>query len=386
MSMPRNNSVPRISTQTASDWKYIKRARRLETDLRKSRGALVQQATRDEEARRRSDNDSDIWMSPFIGPFTLDHNKGQRCKARRRLGNKTQVITVPLNSHTRDRQDHSVEAAAFTLDIASILGANAALAEAGEILHDIGHMPGGHAAEDFLFNRTGKKWRHNVLGVVIAQHIERRGRGLNLTRQTLDIILNHSRGSARADVCGLSVETAIAVKADKLSYTWGDFNDIFQREVLAAQGFTRRRYAHIVKAANWFGACQREREFTCVANLCIESAELGCLSFDQSEAAVRFEELKRLMYEEVYTKIDRRIINLKMAVVYDALCLALADSGVEPALVFALMDDLELEWLFEKASRHEIIDEATLDVISIGEIIPHIRNRDIDVTNPDLDW
>ncbi|MBU0624853.1 HD domain-containing protein [Patescibacteria group bacterium] len=385
--MSRYKSRDGQGQQLTSNWKNSRRIKQLEAQLKKCRGALANSAIKDEEARRRlNQEDTDIWINAYERPFLQDVNKARRSKMSRRLGNKTQVITVPLNSHTRDRQDHSLEAVADATDIASILSSNIELVQAGMLLHDCGHMPCGHAAEDFLSNRTGQKWRHDILGVVIAQQIERKGQGLNLTWQTLDIIRNHSRGSGAASVQGMRDEPAIAVKADKFAYTLGDFNDIFQREALAAQGFTRKRYAHIVEAAEWFGSCQREREFTCIANLCIESAACGYISFDQCEAAVRFEKLKRMMYEDVYTKIDRRVINMKMAIVYDALLRALANSDVDPALVFALMDDQELDWLFKKASRHEIIDETTLSVISVGEIIPHIRGRQIDVTEPDMDW
>ena len=371
----------------ATERKHARRGRRLEADLKACRNALAHVATKDEEARRRwGEEDADAWIAPYVSPYRQDRSKGQRCKMMRRLGNKTQVITVPLNSHARDREDHSMEAAAINADIASILGTNVDLAETGMLLHDGGHMPCGHASEDFLSARTGKKWRHYVLGVVVAQHIERRGRGLNLTWQVLEVILNHSRGSGPACVAGMRPEAAGGVKSDKIAYTFGDVNDIFVREALAAQGFTAKRYGHIVEAAGWFGASQREREFTCIANLCIESAQKGYISFDDCEAAVRFEDLKRMMYEDVYTKIDRRIVNMKMEVVYDALVKALGTRGVEPALVFALMDDRELEWLFNKSSRHEIIDEDTLQMISVGEIIPHIRGKVIDVTDPDMGW
>ncbi|MFH1047697.1 MAG: HD domain-containing protein [Patescibacteria group bacterium] len=368
-------------------WKHVRRAKKLSRQLADCRGALASQATTDSEARRRhTDTDSDSWMYSHISPYRLDRNKARRCKMMRRLGNKTQVITAPLNSHARDREDHSMEAAAVAVDIASILGANVDLVETGLLLHDNGHMPCGHAAEDFLSDRTGKKWRHPLLGVVIAQHVERRGQGLNLTWQVLDIILNHSRGASPAVVQGMKPEPAIAVKADKIAYTFSDIGDIFGRQALAAQGFTPFYYPEIMEAVKWFGSCQREREFTCIANLCIESAEKGYVSFDECEAAVRFEELKRLMYELVYTSIDRSIINLKMSVVYEALAWALRVIQIDPALVFALMDDRELDWLYQKVSQHEIIDLNTLKLISVGEIIPHIRDRLIDVTDPDLAW
>jgi dGTP triphosphohydrolase len=369
------------------DWKYPQRAASLRERLQQCNGALSNIATPDSDGRRRyPDEDKDEWIYPYISPFVLDRNKARRSKMLRRLGNKTQVITAPLNSHTRDREDHSMEGAAIAADIASILGLNVGLVETGMLLHDCGHMPCGHAAEDFLTERTGKKWRHYLLGVIIAQQIERRGHGLNLTWQVLDIVLNHSRGSGDSGVTGMRQETAVALKSDKIAYVFSDYNDIFYRKALAAQDFSRKRYPQIVRAAEWFGNCQREREFTCIASLCIESAKHGQVSFDESEAAKRFEGLKQLMYEQVYTQINRRVIILKMTEVYEALEKALRREDVDPALVFALIDDRELDWLFKKVSRNEAVEVRDLNMISVGEIIPHIRGRCIDVTDPDMDW
>lgn len=279
-----------------------------------------------------------------------------------------------------------MEAAAFAADCAGILGLNVDLVTAGMLLHDGGHMPCGHLAEDFLTTRTGRKWKHNVLGVFVAQHVERKGAGLNLTLQVLDIMLNHSRGGDVAGIEGMRAESALAVKADKIAYTFGDFNDVFWRGWLEGKGFDRSGLTDIVRAANWFGCDHREREFTCLAGLCVESANSGRVSFDTSEAAVRFEGLKKMMYEHVYSKIDTRINLLRLEVVLDALTRTFKNADVEPELVLALIDDRELNWLFGRLSRHEIVDEQTLQKISVRDIIPYLRGLKFDVTNPDLGW
>jgi len=384
---------------------YEKRNRHLTAELQRVRGALAHLATRDEDAVRRhpvsSDDtgslfgpnvlDQDRWIIPFVSPWERDLIVLDESKMARRLGNKSQVITLPPNSHIRTRQDHCISSAAVAIRMGRILGLNVPLLNTGMRYHDGGHEPGGHHGEDFTNERKGwdgvnhPKFRHNVMGVILAQHIERGGRGLGLTWQVLDIFHRHSSGVGRALIdSSMSEETALSVKSDKIDYTFADINDILKREPLASQGFTAKRYVHILEAADWFGRNQRERVFTCIANLCVESAEKGHVSFDECEAAVRFEALKGMMYRDIYLAIDRRSLHLKMEIVYEMLEKALVD--VDPALVFAMLDDIELELLAGMYDRHESITERTLNRISVGEVLKHLRGKMIDLTDPDLNW
>lgn len=384
---------------------YEKRNRHLIAELQRVQGALSHLATRDADAVRRhpvspDDTgslfgpnvlDQDRWIIPFVSPWERDLIVLDESKLARRQGNKSQVITLSPNSHIRTRQDHCISSAAVAIRPARILGLNVPLMNTGMRYHDGGHVPGGHTGEEFLSERKGwdgrghPKFKHNVMGVILAQKIERGGRGLGLTWQVLDIFHRHSSGVGRALVDrSMSEETALSVKSDKIDYTFADINDILKREPLASQGFTAKRFAHILEAADWFGRNQRERVFTCIVNLCIESAEKGHVSFDECEAAVKFEELKRMMYRDIYLAIDRRTLHLKMEIVYEMLEKALVD--VDPALVFAMLDDIELDLLAGMYDRHESITERTLNRISVGEVLKHLRGKTIDLTDPDLDW
>ncbi len=394
---------------------YEARNRHLLAKLRRIYGnrPLSHIATRDADAVRRlpvspdgrgplfgpDARDQDRWVEKFVSPWMRDRMALFESKMLRRLGNKSQVITLPPNSHIRDRQDHCISSAAVLARAAYILGLNVELGETGMLVHDGGHVPGGHPGEDFISARKGwdgknhPKFKHNIMGVILAQRIERGGKGLNLTRQVLDIILNHSSGVGKALVSSeMMPESALAVKADKIDYTFADINDILKREPLAAQGFTAARFSHILDAAGWFGRNQRERVFTCIACLCIQSAERGYVSFDELdagdelaiEAARRFEELKAVMYRDIYLAIDRRMLRMKMELVYDALERCLVD--VDPALIFAMLDDTEHEGIFGMVDRHEMVTEDTLARFSIGEVIKHLRGAEIDLTDPDVDW
>jgi hypothetical protein len=385
---------------------YDIRNRHLAAELERVRGALSHIATRDSDAVRRvsadeevgagklfgpGSADQDSWIRGYMSPWEADRLALLPCKSVRRLGNKSQVITLPASSHIRDRQDHCLSSSQLGVVIARILGLNVPLIETGMLVHDGGHLPGGHLGE--VLSNAKKGWdgknhpkiKHSILGVILFQSIERGGNGLNPTGQVLDIVLNHTSGEGKASVSRhMLPETALSVKVDKGDYIFADFNDLLVRAPLASQGISSKHLPHIMKAVRWFGRNQRERIFTFVANLCIESAEKGYISFDECEAAVRFEELKAMMYSDVYKAIDHRTLWLKMSIVYDSLEKALPD--VDPVLAFGMLDDVELEHIFQMHERHEIINEKALGRFSIGEVIKHLKGKEIDLTDPDLGW
>ena len=68
---------------------------------------------------------------------------------------------------------------------------NEDLVEAIALGHDLGHTPFGHAGE-FLLNSLCKEgFRHNEQSVRIVEKLEKNGKGLNLTWEVRDGILNH---------------------------------------------------------------------------------------------------------------------------------------------------------------------------------------------------
>jgi len=148
------------------------------------RGCLAHLATKDEAARRRCGPDEDadgIWFG-MIPSFQLDVMKVSHSKALRRLGRKTQVVSLPTNAHTRTRGSHVVEVGGTGV-LLWPLGLNQDLLYASALAHDMGQVAFGHYGEEFLTKKSGKKFRHEIFGVILAQKIERRGRGLNLTHQ-----------------------------------------------------------------------------------------------------------------------------------------------------------------------------------------------------------
>ncbi len=367
--------------------RHKKRYRELCSKLQDCRGALSHLAAKDKDAVRRypRHQDDDGWQYDFMSPYEIDLDKFMCSKSIRREYGKAQVISLPLNDHVRNRLDHSREVVDLGVKPAQILGLNPRLVRAGGLPHDNGHGPYGHAFEDFILAMTGITFRHEVMGVITLQLIERRGKGLNLTKQTLRCILKHSRGAGALKSSNMTGEESLIMFPDKWAYTFSDYNDLFMRGELYSSGLNPKDYPEIVKEVEWFGGNQRERSFTCQAHLCIESAEKGVVSFRDSEAAKRFARLKKMMYE-IYTSIDRTVINMMMESVFRQLEKCLRPNDINPVLAMALMNDRDVRWLFDCIRNRELFSEKTLKRLAVGDILTTLRSKEIDFTDPGLGW
>ncbi len=349
-------------------------------------GCLSNLRARQSDARRRIGEDGfEGWLRLLRSPYAIDADqKLLPAKAVCRLEDKTQVVTRSRfsehpNRHIRSRRRHTSDVDNVATMIASHLGLNDDLARAIAIGHDMGHVPFGHLGETFLTQITGREFRHEVFGVIIAQKIERNGAGLNLTKQVLEGILHHSRGLGDLKVeLGISEEANAVMYADKIAYVFSDINDLF---FTSRFGLRLKSFPLLMSRLSWFGEKQRDRVRKCVEALCLESAEKGNVAFSKSETAERFAELKKLMYE-VYPLANYNPPHGDddLVRVYDFLGKTI--EGVDPAVIFALLCDSEVISLIEK----EKLKPEDIDDLTIAEIVPHIQDKNIDFTNPDLNW
>lgn len=352
-------------------------------ELEKCLDCLAHKKTPDSVARRRrlSESDEDQWMMIRGDNFPVDASgKIATSKAFRRLGAKTQVLTEAINAHVRKRLTHTFETANIATVIARILGLNEDLCRAIAYGHDIGHAPFGHAGETFISEITGKDFRHATFGVVIAQHIERQGEGLNLTHQVLEGILGHSGSS---DVLPgtkgvkLSEEAKVVKCSDKISFTLADINDIFRRTKVLDLG----AFPQIDRLLRLCGNNQRERVAFFISGLCRESAEKGCVSFKTSEPTQIFAELKSNM-DKVYDLVNLQNSAEILGRVYSFLSKTALIGNANPAIVLALMTDDDVLYLYGK----DCINIRDFYDCSVAEIIEHLNGKNIDFSNPDLDW
>ena len=127
--------------------------------------------------------------------FALDADRILHSKAYTRYIDKTQVFYMVSNDHITHRVLHVQLVSKIARTIGRFLHLNEDLIEAVALGHDIGHPPFGHDGEKELALLCGEHglppFQHNVQSVLFLEHLERRGKGWNLTLQTLDGILCH---------------------------------------------------------------------------------------------------------------------------------------------------------------------------------------------------
>ena len=162
--------------------------------------------------------DKDEEICEFRTAFQRDRDRVIHSKAFRRLKHKTQVYISP-GDHYRTRMTHSLEVAQIARTIARALLLNEDLTEAIGLGHDVGHTPFGHVGEYALRDIIGH-YNHNEQSLRIVEYIERNGKGLNLTLEVKDGILNHT-----GDNKPFTLEGNIVRIADRIAYLCHDYDD-----------------------------------------------------------------------------------------------------------------------------------------------------------------
>ncbi|MBD3252620.1 HD domain-containing protein, partial [Candidatus Pacearchaeota archaeon] len=267
-------------------------------------------------------------------PFVEDEARILDSAAYRRLAHKTQVIISPSDTFIRTRASHTSEVVGAALYIASNLSLNINLCRAIALGHDIGHAPYGHIGESVLSEILGRKFRHNIAGVVAAQKIENKGEGLNLSYETLEGILHHSR--TRADLTvdeTLPDEYTAVMFADKIAFALADLNDGIRTGYINEQ-----RLPEFVHA---LGYSQKKRLFNILGALIRESKEKQIVSFSEGDIAENFYKLRDFLHEAFYYKIDIDPVKDTLKRAYDFFREEPKFDGVDPALALFLLTDSE---------------------------------------------
>lgn len=234
--------------------------------------------------------------------FQRDRDRIIHCKAFRRLKHKTQVFIDPEEDHFRTRLTHTLEVTQIARTISRALRLNEDLTEAVALAHDLGHPPFGHAGEQAL-NEAVQEYssrscfRHDLQSLRVVQHLERDGRGLNLTWEVLDGIAHHSKGRSDLDdthVDASTLEGQVVRLADRIAYVNHDIEDavragLFQEDELPTE------------AISALGNTRSARIATMVIDV-IDSSE-GRSRIRMSVPVRRFtDRLKDFLFERVYFK------------------------------------------------------------------------------------
>lgn len=164
---------------------------------------------------------------PVRTDFQRDRDRIIHCKAFRRLKHKTQVFISPEGDHYRTRLTHTLEVSQIARTIARALDLNEDLTEAIALGHDLGHTPFGHNGEAILNKLCPYGFEHNKQSLRVVERLEKDGRGLNLTWEVRDGILNH-RTSGKPG----TMEGKVVQLSDKIAYINHDIDDAIRAGVL----------------------------------------------------------------------------------------------------------------------------------------------------------
>ena len=220
--------------------------------------------------------------------FQRDRDRILHCKAFRRLKNKTQVFLTPMGDHYRTRLSHTLEVSQNARTIAKALRLNEDLVEAIALGHDLGHTPFGHAGEQVLNSICEEGFRHNEQSVRIVEKLEKHGRGLNLTWEVRDGILNHQSKSMPH-----TLEGKVVRLSDKIAYVYHDVDDAIRAEILTEEDIP-------LELRKTLGFTTKQRLNTLIHNVIMNSMQKDDIRMSEEIHDAMFD-LRRFMFEHVYT-------------------------------------------------------------------------------------
>jgi dGTPase len=163
--------------------------------------------------------------------FQRDRDRIIHAKAFRRLMHKTQVFISPDGDHFRTRLTHTLEMMQISRTIARSLNLNEDLTEAIALGHDLGHTPFGHTGEEALTRVLvphERGFRHHEHSLRVVDVLEKGGKGLNLTHEVRDGILNHTGNGYPS-----TREGEIVRIADRIAYVNHDVDDALRAGVIS---------------------------------------------------------------------------------------------------------------------------------------------------------
>jgi len=247
---------------------------------------------------------------PIRTAFQRDRDRIIHSKAFRRLKHKTQVFIAPLGDHYVTRLTHTLEVSQLARTISRALNLNEDLTEAISLGHDLGHTPFGHVGEEVLDELFDAGFRHNEQSLRVVDLLEKNGRGLNLTWEVRDGILNHSK--ERADILdksqqeGATLEGQVCRIADAIAYINHDIGDAIRAGIIKDKDLPP-------KASKVLGGNHSQRINTMVCDIIKNSWSVTSLKEDYSPAISMSPEvlkasnsLREFLFKKVYTDSSRK--------------------------------------------------------------------------------
>ncbi|MGN0767796.1 MAG: deoxyguanosinetriphosphate triphosphohydrolase, partial [Christensenellales bacterium] len=254
-----------------------------EHQLEYERKFLSPYAQKSEDTRGRQ---TEIEPCPYRTEYQRDRDRIIHCKAFRRLKHKTQVFLCPLDDHFRTRLTHTLEVTQIARTISRALLLNEDLTEAIGLGHDLGHTPFGHAGERVLNALTGHFY-HNEQSLRVVDILENDGKGLNLTYEVRNGILEHK---SSGNPCTL--EGKVVSYADRIAYINHDISDAIRAGVIEESDLPR-------DCVEYLGKTKGDRINTLVKDVVEHSYGKDKISLSD-DGYYYMNKLRDFMFERVY--------------------------------------------------------------------------------------
>lgn len=281
---------------------------------------LAHLATQNEDVLRRKNEER--LSKDYRLPFSVDADRILNSLAYTRYIDKTQVFSLIRNDHLTHRVLHVQLVSKIGRTVGRALGLNEDLIEAIALGHDIGHPPFGHDGESFLSEICLScgigTFQHNAQSVQFLDRVERKGRGWNLSLQTLDGILCHDgeihntsllpQGKKdfstldgeistlihhpETPLMPMSFEGCVMRMSDTIAYIGRDMEDAIRLGLISRNDIPET----IVKI---LGNTNGTIVYTLVTDLIRQSAKLQEIAFSP-EVSEALYSLKRFNYERIY--------------------------------------------------------------------------------------
>jgi dGTPase len=225
--------------------------------------------------------------------YQRDRDRILHSKAFRRLKHKTQVFISPEGDHYRTRLTHTLEVSQIARTIARALRMNEDLTEAIALGHDLGHTPFGHAGEKILDEIYPGGFKHNEQSLRVVDILEG-GKGLNLTHEVRDGILNHT-ASLRAE----TLEGRIVSFSDRIAYINHDIDDAIRGGILEASSIPK-------ECMDILGYTHNQRINTMIKDIINESIDKNEIMMS-SNVLQATNQLRKFMFDNVYIGSSAKI-------------------------------------------------------------------------------
>jgi dGTPase len=197
------------------------------------------------------------------------------------------VFLAPAGDHYRTRLTHTLEVSQIARTIAKALRLNEDLTEAIALGHDLGHTPFGHAGEWALNHVCEDGFSHYEQSIRVVELLEKKGMGLNLTKEVRDGIVNH-RTSGKPS----TMEGKIVRLSDKIAYINHDIDDAIRGKILSEEDLPR-------DLTDILGHSKKERLNTMVSDIVKNSIGKSDIVMSD-EIGKSMTALREYMFKNVY--------------------------------------------------------------------------------------